>query len=40
VADVVKLFTVESKNQDLLRRAMRSSVLPVTWKEYFGDRVK
>jgi MOSC domain-containing protein YiiM len=40
VADVVKLFTVEARNQELLRRAMRSSVLPLTWKEYFGERVK
>jgi MOSC domain-containing protein YiiM len=40
VADVVKLFTVEAKNQDLLRRAMRSSVLPLSWKGYFGGRLR
>src|ERR1700677_1289276 len=27
VTDVVRLFTVESKNQELIRRAMRSSML-------------
>jgi MOSC domain-containing protein YiiM len=40
VTDVVKLFTVESKNQELLRRAMRSSILPRSWKEYFGERLR
>jgi MOSC domain-containing protein YiiM len=39
VADVVRLFTVESKNQELLRRAIRSSVLPRNWKDYFGERL-
>jgi len=39
VADVVRLFTAKAKNQDLLRRAMRSSVLPLSWKEYFGERL-
>ena len=40
VADVVRLFTVDAKNQDLLRRAMRSSVLPPSWKEYFAGRIE
>ena len=40
VADVVKLFTVESGNQDLLRRAMQSRVLPLNWKDYFGEKVR
>ena len=40
VADVVRLFTVEAKNQDLLRRAMRSAVLPQNWKDYFGERLR
>lgn len=40
VADVVRLFTVEAKNQDLLRRAMRSSVLPLSWKDYFAGRIE
>jgi hypothetical protein len=37
VADVVRLFTTEAGNQDLLRRAMRSPVLPLSWKDYFGE---
>ena len=40
VADVVRLFTVEARNQDLLRRAVRSSVLPASLKEYFADRLE
>ena len=40
VADVVKLFTVESGNQDLLRQAMRSRVLPLNWKDYFGKKIR
>jgi MOSC domain-containing protein YiiM len=40
VADVVRLFTVEAKNQDLLRRAVRSSVLPLRWKDYFAGRLE
>jgi MOSC domain-containing protein YiiM len=40
VADVVRLFTVEAKNQDRLRRAMRSSVLPQNWEDYFGERLE
>ncbi|MDY3562001.1 MOSC domain-containing protein [Gemmata sp. JC673] len=39
VSDVVRLFTVEAKNQPLLRRAMRSPVLPQTWKDYFSERL-
>jgi MOSC domain-containing protein YiiM len=40
VADVVRLFTVDAKNQDLLRRAMASPVLPVSWKDYFRARLR
>lgn len=40
VADVVRLFAVDAKNQDLLRRAMGSSVLPANWKDYFRERVR
>ena len=40
VTDVVKLFTVEATNQELLRRAMRSSVLPLSWKDYFAGRLE
>jgi len=40
VADVVRLFTVEARNQDLLRRAIRSSVLPLSWRDYFMERLE
>lgn len=40
VADVMKLFTVESGNQELLRQAMRSRVLPLNWKDYFGEKIR
>ena len=40
VADVVRLFTAESGNQELLRRAMRSPVLPLSWKDHFGEKIR
>jgi MOSC domain-containing protein YiiM len=40
VADVVRLFTVEAKNQNLLRRAIQSSVLPPNWKDHFRQRLE
>ncbi len=40
VAEVVRLYTVDSKNQDLLRRALRSSALPQSWKDYFGEKAE
>jgi MOSC domain-containing protein YiiM len=40
VADVLRLFTVEAKNRDLLRRAIQSSVLPPNWKNYFRQRLE
>jgi len=39
VADVVNLYTVDAKNQALLRRATQSSALPETWKDYFRGRL-
>ena len=39
VADVVKLYTVDAKNQELLRRATESAGLPESWKEYFRKRL-
>ena len=38
VADVVDLYTVDAKNQELLRRATESS-LPESWREYFRKRL-
>ncbi len=40
VADVVNLYTVDAENQDLLRRATRSPVLPESWKDYFRKRLR
>ncbi|QEL14741.1 MOSC domain-containing protein [Limnoglobus roseus] len=40
VADVVRLFTVESKNQTLLRRAVENPVLPENWKDYFREKLR
>ena len=39
VAEVVKLYTVDAENQELLRRAARSSKLPESWKDYFRKRL-
>ncbi|WP_406698058.1 MOSC domain-containing protein [Singulisphaera sp. Ch08] len=39
VTDVVNLYTVDAKNQALLRRATQSSRLPDNWKEYFRKRL-
>jgi len=39
VADVVNLYTVDAKNQDLLRRATQSSRLPESWRDYFRKRL-
>lgn len=40
VADVVRLYTVDAKNQDLLRRATESTFLPESWKDYFRQRLR
>jgi hypothetical protein len=40
VADVVNLYTVDAKNQDLLRRATQSSMLPESWKDYFRKHLR
>jgi MOSC domain-containing protein YiiM len=39
VADVTNLYTVDSENQDLLRRATQSSALPESWRDYFRQRL-
>jgi MOSC domain-containing protein YiiM len=38
VADVVNLYTVDGENQELLRRATRSSILPEGWRDSFHKR--
>src|SRR4051794_36915508 len=40
VADVVNLYTVDVRNQDLLRRATQSSILPESWRGYFRKRLR
>lgn len=39
VADVVRLYTVDTRNQPLLRRATETPALPESWKEYFRKRL-
>ena len=39
VADIVNLYTVDARNQELLRRATQSSILPESWKDYFRKRL-
>jgi MOSC domain-containing protein YiiM len=40
VADIVRLYTVDAKNQELLRRASESKVLSDDWKGYFRKRLR
>ena len=40
VADIVRLYTVDAKNQELLRRATRSAILPASWRDYFRGRLR
>jgi MOSC domain-containing protein YiiM len=40
VADVVNLYTIDSENQDLLRRAAQSPMLPESWKDDFRKRLR
>jgi MOSC domain-containing protein YiiM len=39
VADIVRLYTADSENQELLLRAARLSGLPDGWREYFRKRL-
>jgi MOSC domain-containing protein YiiM len=39
ISDVVNLYTVDSENQELLRRATQSSSLPESWRDYFRKRL-
>jgi MOSC domain-containing protein YiiM len=39
VAEVVDLYTVDAENQELLRRAVQSPVLPESWRDYFRKRL-
>jgi MOSC domain-containing protein YiiM len=39
VSDVVNLYTVDAENQELLRRATQSAILPESWRDYFRKRL-
>ena len=39
VADVVRLYTVDARNQELLRRATQTPGLPESWRDYFRKRL-
>lgn len=39
IADIVNLYTLDSENQELLRRATELPALPEGWKEYFRKRL-
>ncbi len=39
VAEVVRLYTVDAENQELLRRAVGTSALPASWRDYFRERL-
>lgn len=39
VTDIVNLYTTDSGNQQLLRRAIEVPALPENWKKYFRERV-
>src|SRR5271157_6031688 len=40
VADVIRLFTGDSRDADLLRRAMKLSTLPASWRDELQDRLQ
>jgi MOSC domain-containing protein YiiM len=40
ITDIVRLYTVDAKNQELLRRATQSTILPESWKDYFSKRLR
>jgi MOSC domain-containing protein YiiM len=39
ITDIVNLYTVDSENQELLRRATELAALPQSWKDYFRKRL-
>jgi MOSC domain-containing protein YiiM len=39
IMDIVNLYTIDSENQELLRRATELPALPQTWKDYFRKRL-
>jgi MOSC domain-containing protein YiiM len=39
VTDIVNLYSIDSGNQELLRRATEVPALPQSWKDYFRKRL-
>jgi MOSC domain-containing protein YiiM len=39
ITDILNLYTVDSENQELLRRATAAAALPDGWKDYFRKRL-
>jgi MOSC domain-containing protein YiiM len=39
ITDIVNLYTLDSQNQELLRRATELAALPQSWKDYFRKRL-
>jgi MOSC domain-containing protein YiiM len=39
VADVVNLYTVDARNQEMLRQATETTGLPESWRDYFRKRL-
>ena len=39
ITDIVNLYTIDSENQELLRRATELAALPQSWKGYFRKRL-
>ena len=39
ITDIVNLYTIDSENQELLRRATELPALPQSWKDYFRKRL-
>jgi MOSC domain-containing protein YiiM len=39
VADVVKLYTVDAENREMIRRATETPGLPESWRDYFRKRL-
>ena len=39
ITDIVNLYTIDSQNQELLRRATEVPALPQSWKDYFRKRL-
>ena len=39
ITDIVSLYSVDSQNQELLRRATELPALPQAWRDYFRKRL-